>query len=79
MSQPSDRLAQVTHHLAPLPTKVLATSFRPLLPAGLSPSYTPLNPIAFLLKAASIRPNHIALRHPTPARGAGRLWTYAEW
>ena len=50
-------------------------SIRPLLAPSLSTSYTPLNPLAFLLKAASIRPSHVAISHPE----ANVQWTYSEW
>lgn len=52
-----------------------ATRFRPTLPAGLPVSVTPLNPISFLLKAASINPHKVALSHPETHRS----WTYQQW
>jgi hypothetical protein len=73
-SKPQERLFQVAGQLA-LPQKPLATRFRPKLPPHLPASCTPLNPISFLLKAATIRPDHIALVHPEK-----RLqWTFSEW
>jgi hypothetical protein len=73
---PATRLGQVTGHLTAQPRpKVLANSFRPKLPAGLPPSYTPLNPLSFLLKAASIRPDHPALLHPAKSLS----YTFSEW
>ncbi|KAM0755063.1 acetyl-CoA synthetase-like protein [Meredithblackwellia eburnea MCA 4105] len=50
-------------------------SFRPRLPGGLSTSYTPLNPLTFLLKAANIRPDHPAIIHPEK----NVQWTYRQW
>ena len=70
---PIDRLTAINSQLAA--ESVLATRFRPKLSSDLPVSFTPLNPITFLLKAASIRPNHIAISHPE----TGRSWTYEEW
>ncbi|KAM0793453.1 hypothetical protein ACM66B_000896 [Microbotryomycetes sp. NB124-2] len=73
MSSPKSRLQQVSNHLdsnAPL-----ATRFRPKLPAGLAPSNSPLNPCYFLLRAAQVRPNHLALWHFEK----NLKWTYEQW
>ncbi|KAL8277498.1 hypothetical protein RQP46_010128 [Phenoliferia psychrophenolica] len=50
-------------------------AFRPLPSAGLPTSFTPLNTLSFLLKAASIRPDHPAIIHPEQ----GVSWTYSQW
>lgn len=71
---PKERLEQVSGHLTGS-HKVHGARFRPLLPAGLPAHFTPLNPVAFLLKAASIRPNHPAIVHPEK----GLSWTYEQW
>lgn len=49
--------------------------FQPALPAGLKVSHTPLNPVSFLLRSATVRPDRTAIIHP--AKDAS--WTYAEW
>jgi hypothetical protein len=49
--------------------------FEPGLPAGLPVNHTPLNPVSFLLRSATIRPNRVALQH----HDLGVQWTYAEW
>ncbi|GAA6058741.1 hypothetical protein JCM10212_003429 [Sporobolomyces blumeae] len=85
-SPPAQRLSQVASHLSSSPGSASphgavqvppshSLRFRPALPAGLPVHWTPLNPISFLLKAASIRPDHPAIVHP--ARGVA--WTYREW
>lgn len=68
------RTQQISAQLVPA-SNVLATRFRPTLPAGLAVNFTPLNPVAFLLKAASIRPAHPGLEHPE----TGRSWTFEQW
>lgn len=73
-STPTARLGQVSGHLA-ASEQPLATRFRPKLPPGLHPSFTPLNPVTFLLKAATIRPHHVALTHPEK----GLSYTYYQW
>ncbi|GAA6022650.1 hypothetical protein JCM11491_001152 [Sporobolomyces phaffii] len=77
VSQPVQRLEQVTSHLAARDSNSSphASRFRPSLPDGLPINYTPLNPLGFLLKAASIRPDHVAILHP--ARDLE--FTYREW
>lgn len=70
------RLSQVSGHLSnSAEEQPLATRFRPALPPGLPVSYTPLNPVTFLLRAAQVRPNHTAIVHPEK----GLSWTYSEW
>lgn len=49
--------------------------FQPALPAGLKVNHTPLNPVSFLLRSATIRPDRTAVIHP--ARNVS--WTYSEW
>lgn len=49
--------------------------FQAGLPAGLAINHTPLNPVSFLLRSATVRPNRTAMIHP--AKNAS--WTYAEW
>jgi hypothetical protein len=44
-------------------------------PPGLPVSWTPLNPVQFLLRSAYIRPHRVALKHPA----IGVEWTYSEW
>lgn len=74
-----DRLKQVANHLKPaeaVPSvKAHGARFRPTLPDGLPVSYTPLNPVTFLLKAALIKPHHLAVVHPEK----GLSWNYLDW
>ncbi|GAA5909022.1 uncharacterized protein JCM6883_002582 [Sporobolomyces salmoneus] len=78
-SKPVQRLDQVVSHLQPLqqapPAPPHSARFRPSLPPNLPINFTPLNPISFLLKAAQIRPDHVAISHP--ARNL--TYTYREW
>ncbi|GAA5919156.1 hypothetical protein JCM1841_002476 [Sporobolomyces salmonicolor] len=73
-NKPAQRLSQIATHLTPVAPDH-ATRFRPALPAGLPIHWTPLSPISFLLKAAQIRPLHVALTHPR----RGVEWTYQDW
>ncbi|GAA5961273.1 hypothetical protein JCM3765_002894 [Sporobolomyces pararoseus] len=76
VTQPVQRLNQVASHLEPSPASPPHFQrFRPSLPPNLPINYTPLNPLSFLLKAASIRPDHTAILHP--ARNL--KFTYREW
>lgn len=68
------RISQLSSQLAPAAPRPEAR-FRPALPRGLAPNHSPLNPLYFLLKAASIRPHHVALKHPERRRE----WTYEQW
>ncbi|GAA5852965.1 hypothetical protein JCM9279_000096 [Rhodotorula babjevae] len=83
-SQPTERLQQVSRHLAPSSPPRSSTRppaafrWRPALPDDLPVWHTPLNPITFLLKAALIRPDHPALVHSGRA-GGGVSWTYSQW
>lgn len=52
-----------------------ALTFQAGIPKGLPVHYTPLNPVSFLLRSATVRPNRVAMVHP--AKNAS--WTYAEW
>jgi acyl-CoA synthetase (AMP-forming)/AMP-acid ligase II len=47
------------------------------LPPGLPVNITPLNPIQFLLRAALIQPNKVAIRHPDIERPVE--YSYAVW
>lgn len=49
--------------------------FQASLPKGLPVNKTPLNPVSFLLRSATIRGERVALQHPAK----GLQWTYAEW
>lgn len=49
--------------------------FQPTVPNTSKVNHTPLNPVSFLLRSATIRPDRKAIIHP--ARDAS--WTYAEW
>jgi len=49
--------------------------FQPTLPPGLAVNHTPLNPVNFLLRSATVRPKRVAVIHP--AKNA--KWTYEEW
>lgn len=49
--------------------------FQPCPPKNAPVHITPLNPVSFLLRAASIRPDRVAIKHP----GINAQWTYAEW
>lgn len=49
--------------------------FQPTPPKGAPVHITPLNPVSFLLRAATIRPDRIAMKHPA----IDAQWTYAEW
>ncbi|BGP12613.1 hypothetical protein JCM10213_008749 [Rhodosporidiobolus nylandii] len=74
-SQAASRVSLVQQHLSP-PSHISpppSTRFRPLLPPDLPVSHTPLNPLSFLLKAASIRPDHPALVYRE------KSWSFAEW
>ena len=83
-SKPTERLQQVSQHLAPSSPPRSSTRppaafrWRPALPADLPVWHTPLNPITFLLKAALIRPDHPALVHSGRA-GGGVSWSYSQW
>lgn len=73
MSSARSRIAAVSDHLLRQDNKVIiANRFRPKLPFGLNVSFTPLNPLTFLLKCASIKPNHIAIE----CADTGRRWTF---
>lgn len=52
-----------------------ALKFQAGVPKGLPVHHTPLNPVSFLLRSATIRPDRVAMVHP--AKNAS--WTYAEW
>ena len=52
-----------------------ALKFQAGYPKGLAVNHTPLNPVSFLLRSATIRPDRVAMVHP--AKNA--QWTYAEW
>lgn len=47
------------------------------LPAGLPVNTTPLNPIQFLLRAALIQPDKIAIRHPDVEHAVE--YSYTVW
>lgn len=53
MSNPAKRLEAISNQLTATSSKPLATRFRPALPAGLHPAFTPLNPLTFLLKVSA--------------------------
>ncbi|GAA6039030.1 hypothetical protein JCM8097_000162 [Rhodosporidiobolus ruineniae] len=80
-TQAAERLSQVQQQLAhsspPRPDN--SSRFRPALPACLPVSYTPLNPLSFLLKAASIRPSHPALVYHHPHLDRAFEWSYSAW
>lgn len=40
-------------------------------------NFTPLNPLSFLLRAALIYPNHVAISHPNTQHPVE--YTYAVW
>lgn len=86
MSSPVQRLKQVVTALTggsadeqqqgnPNFKNVNALKFQAGIPKGLPVHHTPLNPVSFLLRSATIRPNRVAMVHP--AKNAS--WTYAEW
>ncbi|SCZ90923.1 BZ3500_MvSof-1268-A1-R1_Chr1-3g02386 [Microbotryum saponariae] len=70
MSAPQRRLQQVRSHFdggsngGDSASTSLARRYKPKLPAGLLVHKTPLNPVVFLLKAAMVRPHHLAQSHP---------------
>lgn len=74
-ANPAQRLQQVSNHLSSSssPKPVHAHRFRPALPKGLPVNHTPLNPVSFLLKAASIRPYHPAIVY------GEKIWTFESW
>jgi hypothetical protein len=51
--------------------------YRLRLPLGLLVNITPLNPIQFLLRAALIQPDKIAIRHPDVEHPVE--YSYAVW
>jgi len=51
--------------------------YRIKLPPGLPVNITPLNPIQFLLRAALIQPDKIAIRHPDVEHPVE--YSYAVW
>ncbi|GAA6004491.1 hypothetical protein JCM10207_000751 [Rhodosporidiobolus poonsookiae] len=70
------RLSQVQQQLAPSASPhppSPSTRFRPALPAGLAVNHTPLNPLSFLLKTATIRPAHPAIEYRS------LRWSYEQW
>ena len=82
-SSPQDRLRQIATAITGSGPAKEDPNFRnphrpqflPSLPKGLKVNHTPLNPVSFLLRSATIRPNRIAVQHP--AKGVS--WTYSEW
>lgn len=88
MSSPVQRLKQVVTALTGGPSSENeqkpvdpnfnnsnALKFQAGIPRGLPVHHTPLNPVSFLLRSATIRPNRVAMVHP--AKNAS--WTYAQW
>ncbi|KDQ12888.1 hypothetical protein BOTBODRAFT_34031 [Botryobasidium botryosum FD-172 SS1] len=51
--------------------------YRLRLPSGLPAHFTPLNPLTFVLRAALIHPNKLALAHPDVQHP--RFYTFAVW
>lgn len=49
--------------------------FRCRVPSHLPPYHTPLTPVSFLLRAAQIYPDSVALDHPE----RGYSFTYSQW
>ncbi|BGP28698.1 hypothetical protein JCM10296v2_000434 [Rhodotorula toruloides] len=77
-TKPAQRLEQVANHLSASsssssPKPVHAHRFRLAIPKGLPVNHTPLNPVSFLLKAASIRPGHPAIVY------GPRVWNFESW
>ncbi|GAA6052555.1 hypothetical protein NBRC10513_003352 [Rhodotorula toruloides] len=77
-AKPALRLSNIAGHLGASsstssPKPVHAHRFRPAIPKGLPVNHTPLNPVSFLLKAASIRP-----RYPAIVYG-DKVWNFESW